>query len=379
MTVVAFVTAAMICVMAGFSGIENLVQKLFSNFDAPLTVVPLEGKLFSDSLLTDQQILGIEGINKVCRVIEEDAWINYADYNTVATIKAVDTSYRSISPIDSMMYRGKFELLSDSFQFAVVGLGVRGELQMPYIENEPAIIYVNAPVRGKKLSRYRENAFNREPIMVGGVFSVNAELDNKYVFVPLDFARRLFEMEHDVTSIEIGIDPGVDIGAVANSLSQILPPSLKIQTRFDKNALVYKTNESEKWATFLILFFILIIACFNIIASLTMLILEKKKDIYVLGSMGATESTIRRIFTIEGIYINLIGAVLGTTIGVGLCFFQQQFGLLSMEGAMVDYYPVQINWQEVVGIFVTVIVVGSLFSLLLVRSLMKRFAPSALN
>jgi lipoprotein-releasing system permease protein len=369
----------MITVMAGFSGIEELVQKLFSNFDAPLTIVPKEGKTFPDTLVIDESFYSIEGITRVCRVIEEDAWFNYEDYNTVATVKGVDTSYRHISPIDSMMYKGNFFLEKDSFAYAVVGLGVRGELQMPFSPDDPPVIRINAPVRGKKLSRYKENAFNREPIMVSGVFSVNAELDNQFVFTPLGFARGLFDMDSTITSIELGLSPGGDAEEIKQQLLKVLPPSLTVQTRYDKNALVYKTNESEKWATFLILFFILIIACFNIIASLTMLIIEKKKDIYVLGSMGATDLNIRRIFIFEGIFINLVGVVSGTTIGILLCVLQEKFGLLRMEGAMVEFYPVKLQWMDTVGIFITVFIVGSLFSVILVRALMKRFAPSPLN
>ena len=161
-----------------------------------------------------------------------------------------------------------------------------------------------------------------------------------------------------------------------SALEGVLSDSLRVETRYDRNALVYKTNASEKWFTFLILFFILVIASFNIIASLTMLIIEKKKDIALLESLGATRMTIRRVFIYEGIFINLIGAITGTVFGLGLCWAQQTFGLVTMQGAMVEYYPVEIKWLDVIGIFFTVIAVGTLFSGGLVGSLMKRFAWS---
>jgi lipoprotein-releasing system permease protein len=161
-------------------------------------------------------------------------------------------------------------------------------------------------------------------------------------------------------------------------LEKKLDPSLRIQTRYDKNALIYKTNAAEKWATFLILLFILLIACFNIIASLTMLILEKKRDIFTLSSIGITSGGIERIFIYEGVLINLIGAMLGATMGLGLCFIQDKFGLIAMEGAMVSAYPVSIKWLDVAGILLSVFLVGSLFSATLVRLLVRRFAGNAM-
>lgn len=371
--VVAFVTAAMIVVLSAFNGIDDLVKKLFSNFDTPLTIVPVEGRFFADSLLTDQALLGIQGIKGISRVIEEDAWLNYADRNAVATIKGVEDSYVALSPLSEMMYEGEMVLRSDSVPFAIVGLGVRSELYMPVGQGLPTIMEINAPVRGRKLSRYKENAFNRRATNVSGVFSVNAELDSKYVLLPLKETRQLFEMPNEVSAIEIFLNQPEDLEGVQNELLNLLPPGLKVQSRFEKNALIYKTNASEKWATFLILLFILLIACFNIIAALTMLIIEKKRDIFTLMSMGATIHEVRRIFILEGIFINLIGAMGGTILGVTLCLVQQRFGLIAMQGAMVDHYPVSVQWQDVLGIWLVVTTMGAMFSLFLVRLLMNRF------
>ena len=378
MLVVAFITAAMICVMSAFNGIDDLVKTLFSNFDTPLTIIPVEGKSFPDTLVLDETMLNIQGVRGVSRVIEEDAWLSYIDHNAVATVKGVDKNYLSYSPIDSMIYEGRFKLEDDSFFYAVVGLGVRSELYMPLFDYAPTVMSINAPIRGRKLSRYKENAFNREAVNVSGIFSVNAELDSRYIIVPLTFASRLFEMEGEISAIEIFLHDDDDAERVKTELLQRLPPTLKIETRYEKNALVYKTNASEKWATFLILLFILLIACFNIIASLTMLIIEKKKDIFTLSSMGASSMGIEKIFVYEGILINFIGAILGTSLGLLLCLLQKQFGLITMEGAMVSSYPVSLKWLDVAGIFITVVVVGSTFSATLVRMLVRRFASNSM-
>ncbi|MBX7050770.1 MAG: ABC transporter permease [Flavobacteriales bacterium] len=378
MLVVAFITAAMICVLSAFNGIDELVKDLFANFDTPLTIIPSEGKSFPDSLMTDQAILSIGGVKGVSRVIEEDAWLTYKDHNAVSTVKGVDQNYLALSPIDTMVYDGQFLLEDESFFYAVVGLGVRSELYMPLYDYAPTVMNINAPIRGRKLSRYKENAFNREAINVSGIFSVNAELDAKYVIVPLAFARKLFEMENDISSIEIFLDDEKNADEIKQKLQSILPAGLRIETRYEKNALVYKTNASEKWATFLILLFILLIACFNIIASLTMLIIEKKKDIFTLNSMGIDASGVERIFVYEGVFINLIGALLGLILGLALCFVQMKFGLIGLEGAMVDAYPVSVHGVDVVGILLTVVLVGSVFSATLVRLLVRRFASNAM-
>lgn len=374
MTVVAFVTAAMITVLSAFNGIEDLVHQLFSNFDAALTIVPKEGKSFADSLVRDDQLASFSDLERWSRIIEEDAWLQYGDYNTVTTVKGVADDYAALSPIDSMMYFGSFDLKRDSVNYAVVGIGVLSELRLPRPDREPPIMGINAPIRGKRLSRFKERAFNRTNVMVSGAFSVNAELDVKYTFVPISFARALFGMEEEITAIELLPKADTDIDQLKKNLESSIPSSLTIQTRYDRNALVYKTNASEKWFTFLILFFILLIASFNIIASLTMLIIEKKKDIYILESMGLSRSGIERVFVLEGFFINILGAVIGTIVGLALCFAQIKFGLVTMEGAMVDYYPISVDWLDVIGIFATVVVIGGLFSFGLVSTLMRRFA-----
>jgi lipoprotein-releasing system permease protein len=374
MAVVAFVTAAMIIVLSAFSGIEQLVKDLFSTFDAPYTILPEQGRTIPDSVLTASWFEALPDLEYHTPFIEEDAWLNYDRYNVVATVKGVHDDYTRLAPFDSMMYAGSFMLSRDSVAFAVLGLGVRAELGIPVDPGMPAFVSMNAPIRGRRLSRFREDSFCNLSIPVSGSYSANAELDQKYVMVPLAFARELFGMSGEVSGYELSPAPGASEEQFQKELRKRLPEGLTVQTRYDKNALIYKTNASEKWATFLILVFILIIASFNIIASLTMLIIEKRKDIHVLSSMGMTPSAIRNIFILEGILINLTGAVAGTLLGLGFCVAQQQFGLITMIGAVVEYYPVVIKPLDIAGIFLTVTVLGSTFCILLVRTLLRRFA-----
>jgi len=372
MSVVAFVACAMILVMSAFNGLELLIEDLFSSFDAPITIVAKQGMQIEEKTVPFEKIQKLEGVTLIGKVIENDAWLQYNNSNTVATIKGIEAAYVKTLPTDSMVYSGEFLLEEDSANYAVVGLGVRGELQFPSSLNQPVILNIKTPVAGRRLSTNRENAFNETNLRVTGIFTANAELDKKYIFLPFRLARELYEMDSSFTSLEIQTSPSTDLNKLKEEL-QVLLPDLKVQTREDKNALVYKTNQSEKWATYLILVFILIIASFNILASLTLLIIEKKKDIHVMYSMGATKATIRNIFILEGVFINLTGAVIGTAIGLLLTYLQQTVGLVRMQGAVVEFYPVHIIPSSVALIFVTVCTIGSLFCLAFVPALLRKF------
>ena len=372
MSVVAFVACAMILVMSAFNGLELLIEDLFSSFDAPITVIAKQGIQIEEKTIPFEKIQQLEGVTVIGKVIENDAWLQYNNSNTVATIKGIEPNYVKTLPTDSMVYAGSFLLEKDSANYAVVGLGVRGELQFPSSLQQPVILNIKTPVAGRRLSTNRENAFNETNLRVTGIFTANAELDKKYIFLPFRLARELYEMDSTFTSLEIQTSPNTNLQKLKEEL-QILLPDLKVQTREDKNALVYKTNESEKWATYLILVFILIIASFNILASLTLLIIEKKKDIHVMYSMGATKATIRNIFILEGVFINLTGAVIGTAVGLLLTYLQQSVGLVRMEGAVVEFYPVHIIPSSVCLIFITVCTIGSVFCLVFVPALLKKF------
>ena len=368
----------MIVVISAFNGFDDLVKDIFSNFDAPLTIVPVEGKYIPDSLIVIDQFKAIDGIIAVSKVIEEDARFSHENLDAIGTVKGVEVDYADYTNLDSMVYDGVFLLQSDSSSFAVVGSGIRAELNMPIRDYAPTLLNINAPVRGRSLARQKEEAISYESIQVSGVFAINAELDAKYIVVTIDFARAVFGLEDAVSSIELFVSEEENIDDLKLAVEKLLPQGLQVKTRYEKNELIYKTNASEKWATFLILLFIFLIACFNIIASLTMLIIEKKRDIFTMSSMGMDTADVKRIFVYEGILINLLGAGVGLFMGWLICFIQLKFGIISMSGAAVDYYPISMKWSDFLGIFITVTTVGGLFSTTLVRLLIHRFAGNAM-
>jgi lipoprotein-releasing system permease protein len=373
MFVVACVTAAMICILSAFNGIESLVSELFTTFDAEISISPAQGKTFevSDSLLAEIQ--NTPGIKAVAQVVEADVIIRFDGQPTVATIKGVDTTFASITNLPKMMRAGEFQLYRNTQACAIPGLGIQSELGIPYKPNEFALITISAPIRGKKLSKYKEKALNTEPILVSGVFSVNAELDVKYVVTPLDFARKLLGYEKEVSFIDCGVEEGADVEDLQETLQKKLGNSLEVKTRYQKNAVIHQTNRTEKWATFLILFFILVIAAFNVMASLTMLIMEKRKDIFILKSMGLINLDIRRIFSYQGMLINGIGALIGLAAGLALCIIQQKVGIIPLQGSIVEYYPMKVEFPDVLKVIISVATIGTLFSVVMVRYLIKRF------
>lgn len=373
MFVVACVTAAMITVLSAFNGIESLVSSLFSSFDPEITVQPAQGKVFSASDSLIDYIAATEGVHSVARLLEDDVVIRFDNQPTVATLKGVDTVFTRVTDVREVIRYGEFKLEADGFPCAIVGYGIQSELGLPYHPTEYPVFSVSAPIRGKKLGRYKERALNTLPLMMSGVFSINAEMDVKYIVVPLSFARSLFNYDNEVSALGIALSDNQKPDRVKAALATRLGSDYIVETRYDRNALIHQTNRTEKWATFLILTFIMVIAGFNIMASLTMLIIEKRNDIFILQSMGLTAADIRKIFSNQGFLINLMGMLIGLVFGLGLCFLQQKFGLIELQGSIVPAYPIEVRAGDIAGILLTVLTIGTLFSTGMVRYLIKRF------
>ena len=373
MFIMAFVTAAMVIVISAFNGIDELVKSLFADFDAPLTILPAEGVVMSDSLITTIPFQEISGILAACPVIEQNVWIQHQDKNAVAIMKGLDPSALRHLHLKGKVFEGDFVLQKDSFDFAIPGWGIVNELGLEMRTFTPPSLDVRAPIPGKKLSRDRENAFESRRIICGALFSVNAELDSRYILTSLRFAKDVCGYDNQISAIEVFLQSDADSKTVKKKLETLLPDNVSLISREEKNALVFKANASEKWATFLILLFIMLIASFNIAASLTMLIIEKRKDIRSLVSMGMTHRSVEKIFITEALWINFSGAFLGIALGLITCYSQIRWGLIPMEGAMVEFYPIKIIFSDILLILFSVSLIGLLISQILVRALVRRF------
>lgn len=371
---VTLVTAALVVILSVFNGLEEVVVSLYNAFEPDIRIMPAEGKTIDTNLFPKEAVKKIPGVVNYCEVIEENALLKYKDKQYIARIKGVDSSFIKMTGVDTMMRRGELLLEQGENNFAVLGLGVEYYLSASlkdYIN--PIEIFV--PKRGKKGSLNPAEAFNIKSIFPSGTFSIQMEYDQKYVLVPKRFAANLLDYENKVSNIELGLKPSTDLEDTKDELKKVLGDSYTVKDRFEQHELFYKILKSEKWAVYLILTFILMIAIFNITGSLMMLILDKKKDIGILRNMGAETSLLRRIFINEGMMISMSGALIGLLLGFIICAAQQYFGLIKLEGSgsfVVEAYPVKMQATDFIYIFLTVLVIGLLASWLPVSKVLKK-------
>jgi len=352
---------ALIIVLSVFNGFESLITSLFNTFNPDLSITVAKGKTFHYTTFPADSIREIPGVYVMTQVVEENALLKYRNKQYIATIKGVSDDFEQMSGLDTMLIDGEFVLHSGNIPKMVMGAGVAYFLNAGLHDLlNPVSVYV--PRRKGKMSMNIEKAFNIKKIFPSGVFSIQQDFDTKYTIVPINFARQLLDYTDEVTAVEIGLRPGTDTDAIKEKIKNLLGPDYLVKNRFEQQALLYKVMKSEKWAIYLILTFILIIATFNVIGSLTMLILDKKKDIAVLYSMGATNQLIRRIFMSEGIMISIGGALTGLMLGGVVSILQQKFGFISLGSDtgtfVVDAYPVQLKLKDFVAVFVTVVTIG---------------------
>jgi len=295
-------------------------------------------------------------------VVEENALLRFKEKQMPATIKGVSNDFEKMTRIDSIMYDGTFILNDGAFERAVPGVGVASILGLGAHFIDP--LYIYAPKRTSKINLLRpENSFNQKGTFVSGIFSVKQlQYDDHYVIVSIKLARELFDYENTkVTSAELKLAKGVDHEKVQNQIKALLGKQYQVKNRYEQQESFFKIMKIEKWFTYLILCFILLIASFNIIGSLSMLIIDKKNDIETLRSLGANNQLIKRIFLFEGWLISIVGAISGIGLGTLLCLLQQHFGILKLgTGYVVDAYPVVTNVTDLALVFVTVLAMGFL-------------------
>ena len=355
-------TAALIIVLSVFNGFENLIERLYNSFDADLRVEASRGKLFNVEDTKLDQLRALPGVHFVNEVVEEKALVKYRDKQYIATLKGVSDSFAASTGLDTMMTDGRLLLQSGDTNFAVVGGAIAYNMQMS-LSDAYTQLEIYAPRRSASSLTHAEEAFNRRYISPTGIFAVQQEFDAKYIIVPIRFAREIFEYDNELSAIEIVAKKDADVSALQASVQKILGSKFEIKDRYQQHALIYKIMKSEKWAVFLILAFILVIATFNVISSLTMLVIDKKKDIAIYQSMGADAALLRKTFLIEGLLITFTGAFAGLVIGFIVCFLQRKFGIIEISGSgsfVIDAYPVQMLVMDFVYVFLTISVIGLL-------------------
>ena len=383
--VVAAVCAAMITILSAFNGIEELVEELFSSLDTELAVLPQEGRVLDahwiDSLAAHPGVAWAGG------VLEQDVVVRRQGEPLVVSLLGFDVDHARQTGLAARLRRGD-ALRADTLgaPCGYVGLGVASQLRLPFEADAPSTLTVSAPRRGRQLGRARglnlldggvEDLLVTGILPVCGTFSVNADIDARHLIAPLSFAQKVLQRPGQVSRVELVPGPSWSPEELRTSIDARWGSQVDTRTRREKNALIHSTSRAEKWATFAILSFILIVAAFNILAALTMLLLDKRRDIGTLSAIGMTPRDIRRVFSWQGFLINAVGAVGGLALGLTLVWLQDQYGLVRLEGAMVPAYPVALRAGDVLGVVLVVLGVGGTFSAAMVAYLVRRMAPDA--
>lgn len=363
---VALATLALVCTLSVFNGFQDMVAGFFTAFDPELKITVREGKVFDPHESRVAQIHAMPEIEVWTETLEENAMVQYKDRQTMAVVKGVEDNFEQLTAIDSLLYgTGKFVLNDSVVDYGILGVELMSELGTGIQFVDPLQVY--APKRNARVNIANPAAsFNSDYLFSpGAVFIVNQQkYDARYILTSLGFARRLFDYDTEVSAIEIKLKPGSNIDAVEKKMEEILGERFVVQNRYEQQADVFRIMEIEKFISYLFLTFILAIACFNVIGSLSMLILDKRDDVETLRNLGAGDQLITRIFLFEGRMISVFGASIGIVLGLLLCFLQQRFGLISLGGGngsfVVDAYPVSVHLTDVLLVFVTVIAVGFL-------------------
>jgi len=374
-------TMALIVILSVFNGFEEVVVSLFNSFDPDLKITVVKGKSFDRNDIPANEIKEISGIKRYTEVVEENALAKYNNTQDIITIKGVTHDFVEFSGLDSMLVYGNFVLKENNNNFCVVGYGIAYKLNLS-MKDKTTPINVYMPKRTKKTYTNIDQAFNSKIIFPSGIFSVQQEFDSKYMIVPIDFARDLLEYTDEVTSIEIGLDKTADADQIQDNIQSLVGESFVVKNRLQQQELLYQIMKSEKWAIFMILTFVLIIAAFNIIGSLSMIIIDKKKDIAVLRSLGASNQHIRKIFLTEGFLISLTGGMLGLILGGVICWLQSAFELIKLSGSgsfIIDAYPVKTEFLDFILVFLTVAIIGIGAAFYSVRQISKSYFDQRLS
>ena len=375
---VTLATIALVCTLSIFNGFQEIVTEFFTAFDPELKISAKQGKFFSVEEENIKAVKAFPDIEVWAETLEEQALVQYKNRQTMVTIKGVTDNFQKLTSIDSLLYgTGSFTLHDEVVNYGIMGGELVGTLGTGISPIDPLHIY--APKKGARINMANPTtAFNQDYLYSPGVVFVTnqSKYDATYILTSLSFAQKLFVQDNKVSAIELKLKDKNHINKVKKQIEQVLGEDFIVQNRYEQQADIFRIMEIEKFVSYLFLTFILAIACFNVIGSLSMLILDKQEDVNTLRQLGANNQLITRIFLFEGQLISFSGSVMGIILGVTLCLLQQHFGLLSLGGSgqfIVDSYPVSLHLGDVCLIFITVVVVGFVAVYYPIRYLCKRF------
>lgn len=368
---IAVTTAALVIILSAMNGLTSVVADLYHAIEPDLKITAVDSKYMTNKKELTEKIKSIQGIKGISFSIEENALMKLDDKQAIVTIKGVDNEFKNLTQFDTVVIEGTYRFSHNNQYYGVFGRGIASNLDIN-VNDFISPISIYAPVRGTVESINPEDAFNKISISPAGIFSLHDDFDYKYVLIDLKAAQSLFDCPDSFSIIEISVNDKTELKTIQEKLQEKLGPQYQIKNRFQLNDVLFKTLETEKLWTFLILAFILVIATFNIIGALTMLIIEKKKDIKTLYNLGADQKFIRNIFMQEGFLITAVGALSGLIIGLIICLLQQRFHLVEFDKeSIVPYYIIELQIKDFIWILGVVMVIGFLAALYPVRVFTK--------
>ena len=375
---VALATLALVCTLSVFNGFHDLISGFFTHFDPDLKVEANKGKVFSPDTATVAAIRAIPGVEVVSMTLEDNAMAKYKEQQAMVTIKGVDDNFQTLTHIEELLYGSpEFKLYDGVTDYGIMGIQLMYILRTGIEPYSPIEVY--APRREAKVNLSNPmSSFRREPVFSPGtVLNINdARYASSYIVTSLDYARRLFGYNTEVSAIEVGLSGKANANQVKQRIRHIMGEDYTVKDRYEQQAATFKVVEIEKFVTYLFLCFILMVACFNIISSVSMLILDKQANADTLRSLGATDSFVARIFIYEGNLIALLGAIVGLVLGIVLCLLQQELGLIGLgtEGQfVVDAYPVRLKATDLFLVLLSVVTVSALSVWLPIKIINKYF------
>lgn len=364
-------TASIVIILSAFNGLQQLVDSLYSSFDPDIKIKMANQQLFEFSPEQKEKLTSIEEIENYSEVLEEMAMLRHDNFQSIVSLKGVDKNWKKVTGIDSMIYQGDFLLRSGLANYCVLGYGVASNLELSINHNiEPVSVYIPKPI--EEYSNLPGSSFYKKEAFPSAVFAISPDFDNKYAIVDIAFIRNLLEKKKECSAIEIALYDESKMEEVAEKLKVVFGNEYSVKTRYQQNELIYKTNEIEKWITFILLIFVLIVASFNVISTLTLILLEKQKDIKTLRSIGASFEQIRKVFFSQGLMITYIGGAIGMFLGFLVYWIQTNIGLLRLEGGVVEFYPMAFKIQDYLLIAGMIIITGALFSWYPVKLVLKK-------
>lgn len=373
---IAVSTMALVVVMSVYNGIGELTQSLFNVFDPELLVEPSHGKTFHTDAIDYEALEHCEGVKSVSQLVEENAWITLRQAESIVQLRGVDENYASTNGLDTMLLEGEYllkgEMVVDGEEvpayYLLLGWNIMVRLGVNSMTNTPLAVHI--PKRGSSaIGLSMDEAFNNGYAFPAGTFRIQEEIDNQYVLADIDFVRSLMSYDDDeVTALAVAVDDPHLLSSVKQRLSTLLGDGFTVKDRMDQKPLYYKIFRSERLGVFLILSLIVLIATLNLIASLSLLIINKRKDIATLKAMGMESLDIRKVFFTEGVLIAAVGVVAGLSLGFIICLLQQHFGVVKLgANAVVEAFPVAMRWVDFFAAFLVVSFLSSLVVAFTVR------------